>query len=114
MAFELRPVPKPSAKKKVGTQRQRGNISTNVDEELKERSRGICELCGEEWATERAHLTGRRHIDHKTAVTDLLHLCTRCHDWLDETPEGIRARRFIATAINHVLSRGNAQWQSGG
>lgn len=101
---DYRPVPKPSFKKrKAGTQRRRGDISTMVDAELKERSKGICELCGKAWATERAHLTGRPHIDHKTSVTDLIHLCSKCHDWLDETPEGIRARNFIARAINAVL-----------
>lgn len=84
------------------TQKQKGDISTKVDEELKERSHGLCEFCGD-WATERAHLTGRPHIDHKTKVTDLIHLCLKCHDWLDETKEGIRVRRFIARAINTAL-----------
>lgn len=97
------PVPKPSAKKSSGTQRQRGDIGTDVDAELKERSHGVCELCEKARATERAHLTGRPHIDHKTRVTDLLHLCSPCHDWLDETADGIRARNFIARAINAVL-----------
>jgi len=101
---EFNPVPKPSAQKpKRGIQRQRGDISTTVDAELKDRSKGICEFCGEARATERAHLTGRSHIDHKTEVTDLIHLCLKCHDWLDETPEGIRSKRFIARAINKVL-----------
>lgn len=104
MAYELYAVPKPSAKKRKKTeQSRRGDISDQVDIELKHRSQGVCELCGKAQATERAHLTGRPHIDHKTAVTDLIHLCTPCHDWLDENPDGIRARRFIARAINTVL-----------
>jgi len=101
--FTHNPVPKPSHGRGGLTQKQKGDISQSVDKQLKARSKGVCELCGEAKATERAHLTGRRHIDHKTAVTDLLHLCSKCHDWLDETPEGIRARRFIAAAINAAL-----------
>jgi len=108
---DFNPAQKPSHKRGSLKQSQKGDIGSNVDKELKERSRGLCELCGRAKATERAHLTGRPHIDHKTKVTDLLHLCSKCHDWLDETPEGIKARRFIATAINNVLeirSRSNA------
>lgn len=85
------------------TQKQLGDISAEVDRQLKERSHGLCELCEQAWATERAHLTGRKHLDEKTKVTDLIHACKKCHDWLDKTPEGIRARNFIATAINKVL-----------
>lgn len=87
------------------TQKQMGDISAEVDRQLKERSHGLCELCEKALATERAHLTGRKHLDEYTKVTDLLHLCTPCHKWLDDTPEGIRSRRFIATAINTVLQK---------
>lgn len=76
-------------------QKQRGDISATADRELKERSGGVCERCRKARATERAHLIGRRHIDHKTTAADLNHLCTPCHDWLDETPEGIRHRRKL-------------------
>lgn len=85
------------------SQKQKGDISAKVDAELKARSHGLCELWENTWATERAHLTGRKQLDHKTKVTDLLHLCTKCHDWLDEDPNGIKARRFIARAINTAL-----------
>ncbi|MNW62280.1 hypothetical protein D3C74_403990 [compost metagenome] len=80
-----------------------GDISPEVDKQLKQRSNGVCERCGSKPATERAHLTGRKQLKHKTKVTDLMHLCTECHDWLDETPEGIQCRQFIARAINKVL-----------
>ncbi|PNQ81932.1 hypothetical protein [Paenibacillus sp. F4] len=92
-----------SSKRIKHTQRQKGDISNTVDQQLKKRSAGICELCGKAWAEERAHLTGRGHIDEKTKVTDLIHVCIPCHRWLDGTQDGIRARRFIATAINAVL-----------
>lgn len=85
------------------TQKQMGDISSEVDKQLKERSMWICEFCEEAAATERAHLTGRKQLNHKTKVTDLMHLCSECHDWLDETKEGIRSRRFIVRAINTVL-----------
>ncbi|OAB48491.1 hypothetical protein [Paenibacillus antarcticus] len=87
------------------TQKQMGEISLAVDTELKERSHGLCEMCEKALATERAHLTGRPHLKHKTTVTDLIHLCSKCHDWLDETPEGIRSRNFIVTVISKVLQK---------
>lgn len=77
------------------TQRQMGDISAKVDKQLKERSGGVCERCRAARATERAHITGRKHLTHKTTVNDLLHLCTKCHDWLDETPEGIQYKRSL-------------------
>ena len=87
------------------TQKQMGDISPSVDAELRERSHGLCELCGAAYATERAHLTGRKHLTWKTKVSDLVHLCTACHDWLDETPEGRRACRMMATVMNYELRR---------
>jgi hypothetical protein len=106
MTYGYNPVPKPTKSNRVKpTQKQMGDISTTVDGELKERSQGICEMCGKARATERAHLTGRKQLKKKTAVTDLIHLCTKCHDWLDETPEGIMSRKFIVTAINKVLQK---------
>lgn len=106
MGFKFSPYSKEQQLKSTRvkqSQRQRGDISDVVDKQLKDRSKGLCERCEKAWATERAHLTGRKHLNHKTKVTDLIHLCTPCHDWLDETPEGIRTRNFIARAINTVL-----------
>lgn len=77
------------------TQRQMGDISAKVDKQLKERSGLVCERCRASRASERAHITGRKHLTHKTTVEDLLHLCSPCHDWLDETPEGIRYKRKL-------------------
>lgn len=87
------------------TQKQMGDISPSADAELKERSKGICELCGKEWAAERAHLTGRRHLDWNTKASDLVHLCTECHRWFDGSVEGIRARRMMATVMNYELKK---------
>lgn len=88
------------------TQRQMGDISDKVDAELKERSQGLCEFCNKSWATERAHLTGRGHLDEKTKVTDLLHVCTACHRKLDGTPDGICMRRAMVRVINTALQKG--------
>ncbi|ARF67060.1 hypothetical protein B7C51_19280 [Paenibacillus larvae subsp. pulvifaciens] len=99
MKFEYRPYSKAQqvrSKRVKLTQKQMGDISPSVDAELKARSQGVCEFCGAARATERAHITGRKQIDHKTEVTDLLHTCTECHRWLDGTVEGIRARRCMA------------------
>lgn len=80
------------------TQKQKGDISTKVDRELKERSGGVCELrrtCHGNKAVERSHTMGRRIIPHKTTVDDLFHACKLCHIWLDETPDGIRFRKRV-------------------
>jgi hypothetical protein len=77
------------------SQKQLGDISQKVDKEVKERSGGICERCRSARATERAHLIGRKQIKHKTTAKDIWHLCTPCHDWLDETPEGIQYKRSL-------------------
>lgn len=81
------------------TQKQKGDISAKVDKELKERSNGVCELCRGARASQRAHITGRKQIDHKTTAFDLLHVCVRCHIWMDETPEGIRFKRELKERI---------------
>lgn len=106
MNLPFNPQPKAKATKSTRikqTQKQMGDISPSVDAELKDRSKGICELCEKAWASERAHLTGRKQLDWKTKATDLLHLCKPCHDWLDKTTEGIRFRRLIARVINTAL-----------
>lgn len=106
MSLPFRPQPKSKATKSTRvkpTQKQMGDISPCVEVELKERSSGICEMCGKAWATERAHLTGRKQLAWKTKVADSLHLCTECHRLLDGTPEGIRCRRLMARAIHSVL-----------
>ncbi|QHZ50677.1 hypothetical protein [Paenibacillus larvae] len=106
MKFEYRPYSKAQqvrSKRVKLTQKQMGDISPSVDAELKARSQGVCEFCEATRATERAHITGRKQLNHKTKATDLLHLCSPCHRWMDGTPEGIRARRAIAAAINAVL-----------
>lgn len=77
------------------TQKKMGDISAKVDKQLKDRSGGVCERCSASRAHERAHITGRKHLTHKTTVDDLLHLCTPCHRWLDGTPEGIRYKRQL-------------------
>ncbi|OAB35668.1 hypothetical protein PMSD_11685 [Paenibacillus macquariensis subsp. defensor] len=99
--------PKPTHNRIKPTQKQMGEVSKDVSEELENRSKGICELCEKELAVDPAHLTGRKQLDEYTKVTDLLHLCRKCHNWLDGTPEGIRCRRFIARAINTVLQSVN-------
>lgn len=98
MGLPFHPVSKASqtAKTRVKlTQRQMGDISAEVDKELKARSEGVCELCSSVRATERAHITGRGHLNHKTTVEDLLHACTPCHRWLDGDPAGIRYKRKL-------------------
>ena len=74
---EYNPAPKPGKSRRIKpTQRQMGDISAAVDKQLKERSRGICEVrrrCNGAPALERAHMIGRRLITHRTTMEDLLH-----------------------------------------
>jgi 5-methylcytosine-specific restriction endonuclease McrA len=70
------------------TQRQKGEISPNTRQEVHERSNGACEICDRQKATQMAHITSRKRIEHKTTAQDLLHVCVTCHKWLDETAEG--------------------------
>lgn len=87
--------PKRQYKRIKPTQKQMGDISAKVDKQVKERSGGICERCRAAKATERAHITGRKQLTHKTTADDLLHLCTKCHRWLDGTVEGIQYKRLL-------------------
>ncbi|MFS0858310.1 hypothetical protein [Paenibacillus taichungensis] len=106
MTFEYRPYSKSQqtgSKRIKPTQRQMGDIRKSVDKSLKKRSGGVCEACGEARATERAHLTGRKQLDHRTEVYDLAHLCKECHVMLDETIQGLRFRRMAATIIASIL-----------
>lgn len=80
------------------TQRQMGAISQKVDRELKQRSDGLCELrkkCKGAYAVQRAHITGRKQLNHRTTVNDLIHCCLDCHIWLDQDIEGIKYRKSL-------------------
>jgi len=99
----VKPFPKSKQlynKRSKVTQKQKGNISTNVREQVFERSNGICERCNSQRATQMAHIVGRKQIDHITNEKDLLHVCVPCHRWLDETPEGIKHKRRLADEQN--------------
>jgi hypothetical protein len=106
MGLPFRPYPKSEqvkSKRVKLTQKQMGDISPSVDAKLKERSQGVCECCGAATATDRAHITSRGKLTHKTKVTDLLHLCRECHAFLDGTPEGERSKRVIKACIEAVI-----------
>jgi hypothetical protein len=88
------PKSKQLAKRRIKpTQRQKGNIRSSIREQVQERSSGVCERCRSQRATQMAHITSRKQIDHVTTDKDLLHVCVPCHKWLDETPEGIKWKR---------------------
>ncbi|MEV2910733.1 hypothetical protein [Paenibacillus larvae] len=106
MNLPFRPYPKSEqvkSKRVKFTQKQMGEISPSVDAKLKERSHGICECCGAADAIDRAHITSRGKLTHKTKLTDLLHLCRECHAFLDRTPEGKRLKRMTKACIESVI-----------
>jgi hypothetical protein len=80
------------------TQRQKGEISTKVRKEVRERSQGVCEVCMKcngSFAYEMAHLIGRKQIKARTTAEDLLHSCVECHRWLDSSVDGIKYKRRL-------------------
>lgn len=83
-------------------QRQKGSVNAKVRLEVKERSNGVCERCNSKRASQMAHITSRKQIDHVTTAKDLLHLCIECHIWLDQTEEGINYKRRLENE-NHTL-----------
>jgi hypothetical protein len=97
--FDYNPVPKNTKSQRIKpTQKQLGEITPNVRQEVKERSQGVCEVqkkCTGAIAREMAHLINRGRMEWKTTAEDLLHSCVECHRWLDGTPEGIKYRRSL-------------------
>ena len=51
-------------------------VSPELANQIRDRSGGICEICGQRRATEIHHLVGRRRKAHPE---NLLHLCYSCH-----------------------------------
>jgi hypothetical protein len=80
--------PKPSHGRNKPTARQRGQISTKVRKELRERSGGVCERCMNEKASQAAHCIRRWRIEVRTTVHDLAHLCYDCHYYCDNNKSG--------------------------
>lgn len=101
MSLPFQPYPKSAqlkSKRIKPTQRQMGEISQKVRQEVKERSGGVCEvrrLCKGTQALHMAHITGRKQLNHRTTASDILHACVECHRWLDGTTEGIRFKRKL-------------------
>lgn len=109
MTLPFNPQPKSKAVAKARTkptQRQLGEISTKVRQEVKNRSNGACEVqkkCTGAFAREMAHVTSRKHLTHKTTAADILHSCVECHRWLDGDPEGIKFKRSLQEGNNGSL-----------
>lgn len=101
MTFTFNPVPKSGQlfnnRKGKPNQRKRGAISPSVREEVRNRSKGLCEVrkrCAGSQALEMAHTKSRNTIDATTSA-DLLHACVECHRWMDTQPDGIKYKRML-------------------
>lgn len=101
MVLPFNPYPKSEqlrSKRIKPTQRQMGDISDKVRQQVKERSGDVCEVlirCDGARALEMAHITGRKQLKRRTTAADILHACVECHRWLDETVEGIRFKKML-------------------
>lgn len=84
----LRSVPKPTFKRNAPTAKQRGDISTKVRRQLRDRSNGVCERCLYELAVQAAHSIRRWKVKGETTVNDVAHLCLECHTHCDNTHDG--------------------------
>lgn len=99
--FQYNPYPKSQqlhSKRIRPTQRQMGAISQKIRSQVRERSGGICEVrkrCNGASAVQQAHITGRKQLTHRTTSADLLDSCILCHQWLDQTPEGIQYKKNL-------------------
>ena len=79
------------------SQKRRGAISPSVRAEVKERSKGLCEVrkrCTGAVAVHMCHLQSRNTIETTTAEM-ILHGCVACHMWMDTTAEGIKYKRAL-------------------
>lgn len=79
------------------------------------RSRGLCEICGDEKPTERHHR--RRRRDGGDRLANLLFLCTGCHRLITDQPETLtkaRANGWIvaALAVSDVDAVPVRQWDT--
>src|SRR5690625_1720280 len=92
------------------TQRQLGDISNKVRQQVRERSGGACEICRRARAMEMAHIVGRKQLTRRTTVDDLLHLCVACHRWLDGTPAGIKYKKVVVSEIERTTGEDDKQW----
>ncbi|MNW43552.1 hypothetical protein D3C74_207530 [compost metagenome] len=101
--FGHNPVPKKTNSVRVKlTQKQMGDISPKVRKEVRERSKGLCEvrlICNGAQAVQQAHITGRTHLNHKTTADDLLDSCLECHIYLDSDVMGIRTKRLVERVL---------------
>lgn len=91
MTLPFNPQPKSKAIAKVRikpSQRQLGEISTKIRQEVKERSNGVCERCSMARATDMAHLIRRPQLKEKTHAGLLAHLCRSCHQFCDGSAVG--------------------------
>lgn len=66
--FQLNAVPKPQHRRNAPTAKQRGQISTKVRKQLRERSGGICERCNNNLAVHAGHLVRRWLIEETGEV----------------------------------------------
>ena len=99
--FSYRPVSKESQlynnRKGKKNQRMRGAISPSVREQVKARSKGLCEVrkrCNGSPGVHMAHLQSRNTIEETTAEM-IRHACLACHQWLDTNDEGIKYKRAL-------------------
>ena len=92
-------VEKPKVNHKRGgiSQKRRGAISPLVRSQVKERSKGLCEIrkrCNGALGVHMAHLQSRNTIEETTPEM-IRHACYECHSWLDTNDEGIRYKRQL-------------------
>lgn len=105
MNISFNPVPKPNHGRNKPTAKMRGSISPSVRKALHARSNGVCERCHKVPAAHAAHLVRRWLISERTTVTDLCHLCLRCHINADTSAEGRAWLDSFRTKLEELTCR---------
>src|SRR5690606_2620845 len=84
----VRKVDKPEHKRGKLTRRQRSEATPKARDEVKARSKGVCERCHASRSAELAHIERRWRSVGKPTAIDFADLCVPCHRWADSCKEG--------------------------
>ena len=97
-----------------GKAKRKPALTTEIREALKDRAKGMCEVCAQDWGTNAHHRQNRSQGGGNT-LSNLLWLCgsgtTGCHGWITNHPalsyqEGWSVRSTGCPAEVPVMRRG--------
>ncbi|MFI6168837.1 HNH endonuclease [Nocardia sp. NPDC051052] len=93
--------------------------TADVRDQVAERSAGLCERCGQEWAAQIHHRrprgAGGSRLPDTNSLSNLLHICAQCHAWIESFREQALALGWLVRQGNSpaeipVSYRGELRW----